>query len=70
MRFGLLFFTGYQRLFTNVCSIFEYQLKANEVNEPSTSVHGKNLSRLGWKRAGLFFLGIITGIVIYSVFFR
>ena len=49
------------------------RLRQKESSNPSSSVHGSNLADLvgglGWKGAGIFFLLIIAGFILYSLFF-
>ncbi|MBH0229143.1 DUF6366 family protein [Halobacillus yeomjeoni] len=49
------------------------KLRQKELRNPSSSVHGSNLSDLvgglGWKGTGVFILLIIAGSIIYSLFF-
>ncbi|RWZ49768.1 hypothetical protein EQV77_18015 [Halobacillus fulvus] len=50
------------------------RLRQKEFQNPASSVNGSNLADvvggLGWKGAGIFFLLIIIGMIIYSLFFR
>ncbi len=50
------------------------RLRQRELNNPSSSVHGSNLSDLvgglGWKGTGILILILILGFIIYAVFFR
>jgi hypothetical protein len=50
------------------------RLRQRELNNPSSSVHGSNLSdlvgSLGWKGTGILILVLILGFIIYAAFFR
>lgn len=49
-------------------------LRQKELNTPSSSVQGSNLSDLvgglSWKGTGILILVLILGFIVYSVFFR
>lgn len=49
-------------------------LGQKELNTPSSSVQGSNLSDLvgglSWKGTGILILVLILGFIVYSVFFR
>ncbi|MCM3399182.1 DUF6366 family protein [Oceanobacillus profundus] len=48
--------------------------RQKELQNPSSSIHGSNLSDLvggmGWKATGILILVIILGFIIYAAFFR
>lgn len=50
------------------------KMRQEELKNPSSSVHGSNLSDLvgglGWKGTGILILLAILGFIIYAVFFR
>lgn len=50
------------------------RLRQEELNKPSSSIHGSGLpdlvGGLGWKGTGILILVLIVGFIIYSVFFR
>ncbi|MFC4323246.1 DUF6366 family protein [Litchfieldia salsa] len=50
------------------------RLRQKELNNPSSSVHGNNLSdlvgSLGWKGTGILILVLIFGFIINAAFFR
>lgn len=50
------------------------KLRKEELKNPSSSIHGSNLSDLvgglGWKSTGILILVAILGFIIYSVFYR
>jgi hypothetical protein len=49
------------------------ELRQKELDNPSSSIHGSNLSdlagSLGWKGTGILILLIIVGFIIWAVFF-
>jgi hypothetical protein len=49
-------------------------LRQKELNNPSSSIQGSNLSdlvgSLGWKGTGILILLIVVGFIVYTVFFR
>lgn len=49
-------------------------LRQKEFRNPSSSIHGSNLSDLvggiGWKGTGIILLILIATFIVYSVFFR
>ncbi|MBU5467104.1 hypothetical protein KQI49_09745 [Virgibacillus sp. MSJ-26] len=50
------------------------RLRQKELENPSSSMHGSNLSDLvgglGWKGTGIIILVLIIAVVIFAVFFR
>lgn len=50
------------------------KMRQEELKNPSSSIHGSNLSDLvgglGWKGTGILILLAILGFIIYAVFFR
>jgi hypothetical protein len=50
------------------------RMRQKELQNPSGSIHGSNLSDLvggmGWKRTGILILAIVLGFIIYTAFFR
>ncbi|GFZ89891.1 hypothetical protein GCM10010978_31290 [Compostibacillus humi] len=50
------------------------KMRQEELKNPSSSIHGSNLSDLvdglGWKGTGILILLFILGFIIYAVFFR
>ena len=49
------------------------RMRQKELKNPSSSIHGSNLSDLvggmGWKGTGILILLLILGFIIYAVFF-
>ncbi|WP_249872136.1 DUF6366 family protein [Oceanobacillus saliphilus] len=50
------------------------RLRQEELKNPSSGIHGSNLSDLvggiGWKGTGILILVMIAGFIIYAIFFR
>lgn len=52
----------------------ERRLRQKELEKPSSSIHGSNLSDLvgglGWKGTGIIILVLILAFIVYDVFFH
>ncbi|WP_026907411.1 DUF6366 family protein [Paucisalibacillus globulus] len=50
------------------------RMRQKELKNPTSSIHGSNLSDLvggmGWKGFGILILLLILGFIIYAAFFR